>query len=291
MLQLTLELLLARIIAMRHPSPAFIALAAVCGSIALLVPAAAQDARLPDWRGQWIRTGAGTFDPGKPPGLRQDAPLTPEYQAILQASVAAQAAGGQGNDPMARCIPPGMPRMMINYGLGMEFVLTPETTYLLFGEPMRQLRRIYTDGRPWPATIVPSFSGYSVGRWDGDDGTGHAAALVVETRGLRGPRSFDSSGVPFHADNETVVAERIHLDPGKPDVMYDDMTVLDHALTRPWSVRRSYRRARNPVWLETICGEVEPQVKIGAEDYFVTYDGVLMPTRKDQPPPDLRNFR
>jgi hypothetical protein len=257
-----------------------------------LVAAAAQDAsRLPDWKGQWIRTGAGSFDPGKPPGLRQDAPLTPEYQAILEASIAAQGAGGQGNDPMARCIPPGMPRMMINYGLGMEFVVTPPTTYLLFGEPMRQLRRIYTDGRPWPVTIVPTFSGYSIGRWEGDDRNGHAAELVVETRGLRGPRSYDSNGAPFHADNQTIVEERMHLDPAKPDVLYDDITVLDHALTRPWSVRRSYRRERHPVWLETICGEVEPQVRIGAEDYYVTSDGVLMPTRKDQPPPDLRNFK
>jgi hypothetical protein len=292
MLELMLAFLLVRIIAMRRRhSPAFIALAAACGII-LFVPAVAQDAaRLPDWTGQWIRTGSGSFDPGNPPGLRQGAPLTPEYQAQLEASVAAQAAGGQGNDPMARCVPPGMPRMMINYGLGMEFVLTPETTFLLFGEPMRQLRRIYTDGRTFPAAIAPSFSGYSIGRWDGDDGTGHAATLVVETRGLRGPRSFDSSGVPLHADNQTVVEERIHLDPGKPDVLYDDMTISDHALTRPWSVRRSYRRERHPVWLETICGEVEPQVKIGAEDYFLTYDGQLLPTRKNQPPPDLRNFK
>ena len=275
---------------MPRQSPTFLALVVACGCA--IFPAAAQEAfRLPDWQGQWIRTGAGTFDPSKPPGLRQGAPLTPEYQALLAASVAAQAAGGQGNDPMARCIPPGMPRMMINYGLGMEFILTRETTYLLFGEPMRQLRRIYTDGRGFPAVIAPSFSGYSIGRWEGDDGTGHAATLVVETRGLRGPRSYDSSGVPLHADNQTEVAERIHLDAGKPDLMYDDMTVSDHALTRPWSVRRSYRRERRPVWLETICGEVEPQVKIGAEDYFVTYDGQLMPTRKDQPPPDLRNFK
>ncbi len=273
---------------MRHPLLACLTLAVAFG----LAQATAQKAsRLPDWSGQWIRTGSGSFDPSKPAGLRQGAPLTPEYQAILEASVAAQAAGGQGNDPMARCIPPGMPRMMINYGLGMEFVLTSETTYLLFGEPMRQLRRIYTDGRAWPAAITPSFSGYSIGRWEGDDGHGRAADLVVETRGMRGPRSFDSSGAPFHADNATMVEERMHLDAAKPDVLYDDITVLDDALTRPWTVRRSYRRERHPVWLETICGEVEPQVRIGSEDYYVTADGVLMPTRKDQPPPDLRNFK
>ena len=59
----------------------------------------------------------------------------------------------------------------------------------------------------------------------------------------------------------------MHLDQAKPDILYDDITVDDDALTRPWSVRRTYRRERHPVWLETICGEVEPQVKIGAEDY------------------------
>ena len=277
-------------IALRHIKPLLsIALLA----LALLpTTARAQDtARLPDWKGQWIRTGSGSFDPSKPPGLRQGAPLTPEYQALLEETAAAQANGGQGNDPMARCIPPGMPRMMINYGLGMEFVVTAGTTYLMFGEPMRQLRRIYTDGREWPAALAPTFAGYSIGRWDGDDGHGHADALVVETRGLRGPRTFDGNGAALHADNRTIVEERMHLDQAKPDILYDDITVHDDALTRPWSVRRTYRRERHPVWLETICGEVEPQVKIGAEDYYVTSDGVLMPTRKDQPPPDLRNFK
>ena len=277
----------------RHSLASFaLATAFGLGSSVSPVPARAQDAsRLPDWSGQWIRTGAGTFDPTKPPGLRQGAPLTPQYQAILEASVAAQAAGGQGNDPMARCIPPGMPRMMINYGLGMEFLLTPDTTYLLFGEPMRQLRRIYTDARAWPAAIVPSFAGYSIGRWEGDDGHGHYAGLVVETRGMRGPRVYDGNGAPLHPDGKTVVEERMHLDPAKPDILYDDITVHDNALTRPWTVQRSYRRERHAVWLESICGELEPQVRIGAEDYYLTSGGLLMPTRKEQPPPDLRNFK
>jgi hypothetical protein len=271
--------------------PLAVALMALALGLAPLAGRAQDASRLPDWKGQWIRTGSGSFDPSKPPGVRQGAPLTPEYQALLEETAAAQANGAQGNDPMARCVPPGMPRMMINYGLGMEFVITPQTTFLIFGEPMRQLRRIYTDRRDWPAAFVPSFSGYSIGRWEGDDGHGHADALVVETRGLRGPRTFDSSGIALHADNKTIVAERMHLDSAKPDVLYDDMTVHDAALTRPWSVRRTYRRERHPVWLETICGEVEPQVKIGAEDYYLTSDGVLMPTRKDQPPTNLRNFK
>jgi hypothetical protein len=263
--------------------------AALCA--ALTGAQTAGEPSYPDWNGQWIRSGSGSFDPRKPAGLGQQAPLTAEYLAILQASIAAQAAGGQGNDPMARCIPPGMPRMMIGYGLGMEIVITADTTYILFGEPMRQLRRIYTDGRSWPETIRPTFSGYSIGKWEDDDGNGHYGALAVETRAIKSPRSYDSSGIPFHADAETVVKERIYLDKANPNILYDDETVFDHALTRPWTVKRTYRHERNPIWLETICDEAEPQIKIGNEEYFMTPDRLLMPTRKDQPPPDLRNFK
>ncbi len=245
----------------------------------------------PDWKGQWIRSGSASFDPTKPAGRGQQAPLTDEYRAVMEASLAAQAAGGQGNDPMARCIPPGMPRMMIGYGLGMEILITADTTHILFGEPMRQLRRIYTDGRAWPQTMEPSFSGYSIGRWEDDDGHGHYATIAVETRAIKSPRSLDSSGIPVHADGQTIVKERIYLDPAKPGLLYDEETVLDHALTRPWTVRRTYRQVRDPVWLETICDEADPQIRIGAEDYFLTSGRLLMPTRKDQPPPDLRNFK
>jgi hypothetical protein len=30
---------------------------------------------------------------------------------------------------------------------------------------------------------------------------------------------------------------------------------------------------------------------IGRENYFLSADGNLMPTRKDQPPPDLKYFK
>ncbi len=251
---------------------------------------ALDDPKYPDWKGQWMRKSAGTFDPDKPPGLGQQAPLNEEYQKVLEKSVADQAAGGQGNNPMAACIPPGMPRMMIVYGGGMEAVITPQITYLLFGEPMIQLRRIYTDGRAWPKQFDPSFSGYSIGKWEDADGDGRYDTLAVETRGMKFPRSYDSSGLPFHRDGQAVVRERIYLDRADPNLLRDDITVIDHALTRPWTVHRTYRRQRETAWMETICGEDEHQVKIGKEQYFLSGDGHLMPTRKGQPPPDLKYF-
>jgi len=250
---------------------------------------ARDDARYPDLKGEWMRLGSGSFDPSKPAGLGQKAPLTAEYQAVLEASLAEQAAGGQGNNPMGECLPPGMPRTMIDYE-GMELIVTPETTYIMLLEPMNQLRRIYTDGRSWPAQIKPSFLGYSIGTWVDDDHDGRYDALLVETRAIKGPRSYDSSGMPFHRDGQTVIKERIYPDKANGDIVHDEITTIDHALTRPWTVTRSYHRVQKEIWIEINCAEDNHQVRIGGERYYVSGDGFLMPTRRNQPAPDLRSF-
>jgi hypothetical protein len=70
------------------------------------------------------------------------------------------------------------------------------------------------------------------------------------------------------------------------------MTVIDHALTRPWTVTKNYVRDPNarPVWIPWDCAEGNPHVRIGQEDYMVGADGLLMPAKKGQQPPDLRYF-
>ena len=256
----------------------------------------ADGAKYPDLSGQWIRgyPGGARFDPAKPVGPRQEAPLTPEYQAIYQADLAEQAAGGQGIDPTYRCLSPGMPRIMHVYS-PMEIVVTPKTTHILI-EHIHDNRRIYTDGRDWPADMYedPQFAGYSIGQWVDEDGDGRYDALVVETRGLKNPRTYDATGIPFHADGRTVIKEKIYLDKADANTLYDDITVTDNALTRPWSARKIYRRVatKGPIWWrEEICAENNAHVVIGSEDYFLSADGLLMPTKKDQAPPDLRFFK
>jgi hypothetical protein len=155
---------------------------------------------------------------------------------------------------------------------------------------MSELRRIYTDGRAWPAKLEPSYAGTSIGRWVDDGATGRFNALEVETRGFKGPRVFDNTGIPLHQDNATVIKERIYLDKVKPDVLHDEVTVIDHALTRPWTVIRSYQREAKPAWAEYFCGENNNIVNIGNHSYYVNWDGNLMPMEKDEPAPDLRNF-
>jgi hypothetical protein len=266
-----------------------IALAAV----AILAVSAAQafDAsRYPDWSGQWRRpAGVGNqWDTSKPARRGQQAPLTPEYQAIYEANLKDQAAGGQGTDPTYTCIPDGMPRAM-NVIFPMEIVIQPHVTHIMI-EYLSMLRRIYTDGRSWQENLEPSFMGYSIGQWRDEDDDGRYDALVIETRNLKGPRSFDASGIPLHEDNQTVVKERIYLDKANPDILHDEVTTIDHALTRPWTVIKNYHRVRNPVWVEAICAEGNQHVRIGAESYMLSADGYLMPAKKGQAPPDLRYF-
>jgi hypothetical protein len=55
-------------------------------------------------------------------------------------------------------------------------------------------------------------------------------------------------------------------------------------------VTRSYTRQQQPVWIEHVCSEDNHHVEIGNENYFVSFDGYLMPTRKNQAAPDLRDF-
>src|SRR5215471_2063985 len=128
---------------------------------------AADSPKYPDWRGAWARFvvpglgGQPSFDQIKPWGFGQQAPLTPEYQKVLEESIADQAHGGQGNwHTGAECLPPGMPAMMTLYR-PMEIVVLPEITYILIEHVMDSHRRIYTDGRDWPKEVEASFLGYS----------------------------------------------------------------------------------------------------------------------------------
>jgi hypothetical protein len=256
---------------------------------AITAAPAFEASKYPDFKGQWIRIGSGDYDPTKPRGAGQRAPLTPEYQKVLEASLQDQREGGQGNDPTIICLAAGMPRAMI-ITQPMEFVVMPDTTYMMF-ELHMMLRRVFTDGRGWPEKIAPSLMGYSIGTWVDEDGDGKYDVLEVETRGLRGPRSYDNSGLPFHKDNQTVVKERIYLDKANPDVLHNDITTIDNALTRPWTVKRSARRELKRIyWSEYACTADNAHVMIGKENYIVSGDGFLMPARKNQSPPDLRHF-
>jgi hypothetical protein len=253
------------------------------------------ESKYPDWRGQWMRLpvaglrGNPSWDPNKSDGLAQQAPLTPEYRAKLDASLADQAAGGAGLDRDLICMTAGMPRMMNLYST-MEIVVTLDSTYILMST-FNDTRRIFTDGRDWPADMPLAYAGYSIGKWI-DAGDGRYDVLEVETRGFRGLRTLDSTSIPLHEDNQTIIKERIYSDRTNPNILHDEITIIDNAFTRPWTVTKDYRRVAQaqPVWRESECIESNSHVLIGHEHYMISADGLLMPAKKNQAPPDLRYF-
>jgi hypothetical protein len=262
------------------------------------VAAAAEDGKYPDWKGQWLRqrvpgvAGQPSFDPNKPWGRGQEAPLTPEYQAILETNLKSQEDGAFFDWRGVSCLGFGMP--LITYGFQpTEFIITPETTYVLV-DWVEHTRRIYTDGRDWPKESEPTLVGYSIGKWIDEDGDGRYDVLEVETRGpFKGPRHYDAAGVPLHHDNQSVFKERIYRDKTDKNMLHDEITVIDHALTRPWTVTRNLVRNPDPrpIWDEFICAEGNSHVKVGKENYFLSAEGLLMPAHKNQAPPDLRFFK
>jgi hypothetical protein len=263
------------------------ALAAVAALFASTAGALAEGGKYPDLSGQWLRTFIPRWAPGN-----EKAPLTPEYQKVFEANLADMANGGPGNVPSWYCVPQGMPMMMNAYD-PMEVIATPDTTYILISHVNDSYRRIYTDGREWPKDPEPMFSGYSIGKWIDEDGDGTYDVLEVETRYIRAPHTYDATGIPFHEDNEAVIKERIYLDKNDKDLLHDDITSYDHALTHPWTKNRTYKRNadRRPAWHEETCAVDNAMVKIGDGAYFLSPDGLLMPVRKDQSPPDLRYFK
>jgi hypothetical protein len=135
----------------------------LAGSLSLpIVAAHAQDmSKYPDFEGQWRRgQGVGAWDPTKPPGKGQQAPLTPQAQAVFEGNIK-KIAEGKVYDPKWNCGPPGMPRMMMVYQ-PMEIVIKPKVSYFL----------LETEGpiRPHVACHPgrkddPGYNGYSVGPW------------------------------------------------------------------------------------------------------------------------------
>ena len=219
----------------------------------LLVSAAggqtARGAKYPDLKGQWNRAVC----PGVPASLRstrprpggpeQDAPLTPEYQNIFEAQLGGLAGGGHGKISSGRCA--------VRHAADDDRVpcrwnswSRPRRTYVLIGDH-ETTRRIYTDGRDWPKEIEPTYGGYSIGNWVDADGGGRYDLLEVETRGFKGPRV--TTPPACRSPRQPVDHQGAHLSrQGRSEHVHDEITVIDHALTRPWTVDKTYVRDPDP---------------------------------------------
>ena len=86
---------------------------------------------------------------------------------------------------------------------------------------------------------------------------------------------------------------RIQRDRDNPNIRHDEVTVIDRALTRPWTADKRYVRDPNDVrrkWTEPNCNATNQFVTIGKEMYYHSADGYPVPMKRCPTPPDLRYF-
>ena len=110
----------------------------------------------------------------------------------------------------------------------------------------------------------------------------------VEHRLQATARCHSREACPLPCEYSTLKGRR-----SDPSIIHDEITVIDHALTRPWTVDKKYVLDTNAHrdWVESNCTEGSELIALGKEAYILRADGLLMPAKKDQPPPDLRYFK
>jgi hypothetical protein len=200
---------------------------------------------LPDWSGVWQMIGNTVFDQSTktPPngvaglaGTREKPPYNAEWQAKYEANIA-KVANDRWPDPVTFCgTPSGFPRDL-NTPDTNEFVVRPEESWILT-ENGPNVVRIYTDGRghPPPDEIWPTYTGDSVGHWEGD-------TLVFDTIGLKGypDTIIDRTGV-VHSEALHVVTRMRKVDDNtlKAKMVLEDPV----AFTGPWNVTKRFRKLK-----------------------------------------------
>jgi hypothetical protein len=148
-----------------------------------------------------------------------------------------------GPDPTERCIPPGIPREMLQ-PFPFEIVQARDRVIMIF-EYQSLIRQIFTDGRGHPQDLEPTYMGNSTGKFEGN-------TLVIDTIGFNDKTWLDPMGLP-HSDQMHVVE---HLRRVDHDTLVDEYTIDDpKAYTKPWTAQKVFKL--KPDWQikEYVCTE------------------------------------
>lgn len=152
------------------------------------------------------------------------------------------------DDPYGYCLPPGVPR--IDFGGGpFKILQTPGVTALLY-ESLAGLtfRQVFTDGRPLPEADVPTWLGYSVGRWDGE-------TFVIETKGFKDGGWLDTKIGRPNSDALHVTERFRRNNFGNMDLA---VTINDpKAYRKPWTIEAKLHLQPDTELLESFCDENE----------------------------------
>jgi hypothetical protein len=178
-------------------------------------------------------------------GLKpEDVTMQPWASALQKERVARN----HGDDPLARCLPHGVPRINTNGLFPFKIIQTPELIVILY-EQMNLFRQVFLDGRKLVSNPNPAWLGYSTGKWDGD-------TLVVETSGFNDKTWLDTT--KGHPATEALhVIERFR----RPNFgTLEVVATIDDpkAYTKPWTTKvQKMNLQLDTDIMEFVCGENE----------------------------------
>ena len=196
----------------------------------------------PDLSGIWVATGAillfegeeafaaaraADAAAGRPPGNSNETPpYKPEAEAQRQYFLSRRGI----DDPMARCLLTGIPR--INFRpLPFEIVQLPDRVIMLY-EIHHAFRIIPTDGRPPPEDAEPSYLGESSRRIGTATRSSSTSRRSTTRRWLTGVGTIHTEDLK--------VTERYTRD--SFDTIRYEATMEDPAVfTKPWTIRETFR--------------------------------------------------
>ncbi len=167
------------------------------------------------------------------------------YQPWAEALTKQRTKDNRLDDPISRCLPSGIVRLHTNPLL--RKVIQQPALLTILNEHNVWYRQIMTDGRPLPVDPLPTWNGYSVGKWEGD-------TLVVHSNGFRDDLWLDANGSPM--TDAAKITERFT----RPNfgTLQVAVTVDDpKAYTRPWTVVLKQTIVVDSDLLDSICLENE----------------------------------
>ena len=185
----------------------------------------------PDLSGLWsVRNLSGSL---------LDETLVNEWARTVMAE---HEAGFFLDDPLFQCLPSG-PGALSQTNVTRRIVQSPTVIAILY--PDMTYRQIFTDGRRLESDPLPTWTGYAVGRWEGD-------TLVVESNGYNDKTWLHARGLP-HTERLRVIERYRRVDFGRVqvDVTYEDPDTFDVPLESSFELRF---RADDEM-LESVCDE------------------------------------
>lgn len=177
--------------------------------------------------------------------------LTPAAAAVRQQRIERQKNGENPEDLglQDRCVTfltAGPPMLPYTYNSNYQIVQTPDAV-VIHAEMIHEARIVHLDGRPHRPASMRSWTGDSIGRWDGD-------TLVVDTTNFNdGGGFYGDAGGNFGWDRNLHVVERFRLLDAET-LLYqfdiDDPT----AFVRPWKGELTMARGTGNIY-EFACHE------------------------------------